>query len=47
MTPKYIMKEPTLRGMLAQVFSFHQLLAPLTTGEKPHKGFSPSTISFL
>lgn len=27
------MKEPTLRGMLAQVFSFHQLLAPLTTGK--------------
>ena len=50
--PKYIMKEPTPRGMLAQVFSFHQLLAPLTTGAptshgKNLKGFSPSTISFL
>lgn len=50
---KYIMKEPTLQGMLAQVFSFHQLLTPLKirgnylTQEKPHKGFSPSTISFL
>lgn len=36
--PKYIMEEPTLRGMLAQVFSFPQLLAPLTIGEPTSHG---------
>lgn len=44
---KYIMKEPTLQGMLAQAFSFHQLLTPLTIGETTSHGKNLTRVSHL